>query len=69
MTYADTLLLLLTVGFIAWIAYEIHRAPVEHDDMTKEDDEAAEQCIQASRPAPLERPHIKAGTAYGKEVL
>jgi hypothetical protein len=37
--------------------------------MTKEDDEAAEQCIQASRPAPLERPHIKAGTAYGKEVL
>ena len=64
MTYADLFLLLVFVGFLAWIGWEIHRAPIERDDMTQEDDKAAEEIIAASRPAEL-RPHVKAGTAWG----
>ena len=70
MTYADLFLLLVFVGFLAWIAWEIHRAPIEEFDRSdfEADSEAAEECIAASRPAEL-RPHVRANTAYGKEVL
>ncbi len=64
----ELLFLAAAVALIGWIAYEIRRAPTERDDMTQADDEAAEQCIAASRPAPLERPHVRANTAYGQKV-
>lgn len=73
MTTADILLALLIVGFVAWIAWEIHRAPVEDYDTDLSDDAIAaldaraEEIIGASRPAEL-RPHIKAGTAWGEPL-
>jgi len=35
MNYFNILLLLAIVIFCAWILFEIHRAPVERDDMTQ----------------------------------
>ena len=63
MTAADILLALLIVAFVAWIAWEIRRAPVEPFDRShaQEDHDAADECIAASRPAEL-RPHVKAIT-------
>ena len=52
-----------------WLYFEIRRAPVEPFDrnQAQEDHDAAQECIEASRPAEL-RPHVKAGTAWGREV-
>ena len=59
MTTADILLALLIVAFVAWIAWEIRRAPVEDFDTDLSDDARAEEIIEASRPAEL-RPHVRA---------
>lgn len=59
MTAADILLALLIVAFVAWIAWEIRRAPVEDFDTDLSDDARAEEIIEASRPAEL-RPHVRA---------
>lgn len=69
MTTADLILIAMIAAFIGWIWYEIHRAPVEPFDRShaQEDHDAAQECIEASRPAEL-RPHVKAGTAWGREV-
>lgn len=52
MSYISILLLPAIVIFFAWIWFEIHRAPIEHDDMTQEDDKAANDCIQAANNLP-----------------
>ena len=59
MTTADILLALVIVAFVAWIAWEIRRAPVEDFDTDLTDDARAEEIIEASRPAEL-RPHVRA---------
>lgn len=59
MTTADILLALLILAFVAWIAWEIRRAPVEDFDTDLSDDARAEEIIEASRPAEL-RPHVRA---------
>lgn len=61
MTTADILLALLIAAFVAWIAWEIRRAPVEDFDTDLTDDARAEEIIEASRPAEL-RPHVRAFT-------
>lgn len=51
--------------FILWFYWELKHAPVEDFDRDlgrKEDHAAADQCIQASRPAPLDHPHPRAIT-------
>ena len=62
MTTSDILLIAIIGAFIAWIVWEIRRAPYEDFDRSDyaKDDAAADQCIEASRPAPLDRPHVRA---------
>ena len=64
MTTADLILIAMIAAFIGWIWYEIRRAPTEPFDRShaQEDADAADECIAASRPAPLDRPHVKAIT-------
>lgn len=63
MTPADILLAAVILAFVAWIGWELYRAPVEPFDrsMADQDEAAAQECIEASRPAEL-RPHVKAIT-------
>lgn len=70
MILADLILIAMIAAFVAWMAWEIRRAPIEpFDRSTAQDDhDAADECIAASRPAPLDRPHVRAGTAWGKEL-
>lgn len=67
MTPADILLAAVILAFVAWIAWELYRAPVEPFDrsMADQDEAAAQECIEASRPAEL-RPHVKAITEVRK---
>ena len=51
MNYFSVLMVVGVVAFCAWIWYEIHRAPVEHDDMTQQDDKAVDACVKASKKA------------------
>ena len=51
--------------FILWFYWELKHAPVEDFDRDlgrKDDHAAADQCIQASRPVPLDHPHLRAIT-------
>ena len=70
----EAIFAICAIAVIAWIAYEIRRAPIEDFDRSEydADNEAADECIAASRPAGLEaytqRPHIKAGTAWGEKL-
>lgn len=59
----------IIVAVVGWLVYEIRRAPIEDFDRSEyeADNEAADECIAASRPADL-RPHIRAGSAWGREV-
>lgn len=55
--------------FILWFYWELKHAPVEDFDRDlgrKEDHAAADQCIQASHPAPLDHPHLRAITGPRK---
>ena len=49
-------------------AYLVKRTPVDKDEDALESEFDALTVIDASRPAPLEMPHVRAGTAYGREL-
>ena len=67
----SAIFLILAIAVIAWLVYEIRRAPIEDFDRSEydADNEAADECIAASRPAPLDRPHVRGNTAYGKDIV
>lgn len=67
MTPADILLAVAIAAFVGWIGWELYRAPVEPFDrsMADQDEAAAQECIEASRPAEL-RPHARAITEVRK---
>lgn len=67
MTPADILLGAVILAFVVWIGWELYRAPVEDFDQSQadQDEAAAQECIEASRPAEL-RPHVKAITEVRK---
>jgi hypothetical protein len=70
---------------ILWMLLQaglLDKTPVDREENGAESEREVQHIVQASRPAPLDaddrldelrtytqRPHIKAGTAYGKEVL
>lgn len=40
----------MVAGFVAWMAWEFHRAPIERDDMTRsEQDDAADDAADSMR--------------------
>jgi len=57
-------------AFVVWFVLELRRAPTEEFDIEDyaRDHDAAQECIDATGPVPLDRPHIKAGTAGGKQL-
>ena len=75
---------LMLVG-ILWLCLQaglLDKTPVDQEEDGEQSERDVQHIVQASRPAPLDaderldelrtytqRPHIKAGTAYGKEVL
>lgn len=75
MTTADILLALLIVAFVAWIAWEIRRAPIVPND--KQDVQPAIDSVRAALESDARfdelrdyttTNHVRAGTAWGKEL-
>lgn len=72
--FVGILWLLLQAGLLT-------KMPVDQDEDGAQSTRDVERIVEASRPAPLDaderldelrtytRPHIKAGTAYGKEIV
>jgi len=73
---------LMFVG-VLWLCLQaglLEKTPVDQDEDGEQSERDVQHIVQASRPAPLDaddrldelrtytRPHIKAGTAYGKEL-
>ena len=67
MTPPDILLAVVIIAFVVWIGWELYRAPVEPFDrsMADQDEAAAQECIEASRPAEL-RTHVRTFTETRK---
>lgn len=50
MTPADILLAVAILAFVVWIGWELYRAPVERDDMTRsEQEDAADDAADSMR--------------------
>lgn len=50
---------------LMWIFLAVIRLNKTRDEQAMDD---MEQTVAVSKPAPLELPHVRAGTAYGVEV-
>ena len=49
-TPSEWTLIGMVAGFVAWMAWEFHRAPIERDDMTRsEQEDAAEDAADSMR--------------------
>ena len=49
-TPSESTLIGMVAGFVAWMAWEFHRAPVERNDMTRsEQEDAAEEAADSMR--------------------
>jgi len=67
-TFVFGIAMFIGIFWMCVLAGLLEKPPIDRSEDGAESERDVARIVEASRPAPLERPHIRANTAYGKDL-